>query len=67
MLLFSEISRAPPTTVIGEVSNQSKPTLSPGRIVELRGPAVFEEGTTLMLTCLVSPVVYQVSGTSSLM
>lgn len=35
-------------------------TLSPGRIVELRGPSRVMEGSLLTLTCLVSPVVQQV-------
>lgn len=35
-------------------------TLSPGRIVEMRGPTRVTEGSLLTLTCLVSPVVQQV-------
>ncbi|KAG7167020.1 putative Immunoglobulin domain-containing protein 6 [Homarus americanus] len=37
--------------------SQPDPTLSPGKIVELRGPSIVTEGATLLLTCLVSPVV----------
>ncbi|XP_071520445.1 uncharacterized protein [Panulirus ornatus] len=48
-----------PTPMTIEEFNLPKPTLSSGRIVELRGPVTLEEGLTLLLTCLVSPVVQQ--------
>ncbi|KAK8735707.1 hypothetical protein OTU49_005276, partial [Cherax quadricarinatus] len=48
-----------PTPISTEVSGLPKPTISLGRIVELRGPDTVQEGATLLLTCLVSPVVHQ--------
>lgn len=50
-----------PTPVTIDEFELLQPTLPSGRIVELTGPESVLEGGELLLTCLVSPVVQQVS------
>ncbi|KAK7083146.1 hypothetical protein SK128_019876 [Halocaridina rubra] len=58
-----EVFGATNITVTGtdDPSSFGKPnfSLSPGRIVELRGPDMVETGSTLSLVCLISPVIQQ--------
>ncbi|XP_069975460.1 hemicentin-1, partial [Penaeus vannamei] len=53
----AEAESAPPTRPPAADLGFDEPTLPPGRIIDLVGPALAEAGSTLTLTCLISPVM----------
>ncbi|XP_047502541.1 basement membrane-specific heparan sulfate proteoglycan core protein-like [Penaeus chinensis] len=55
----AEAGSAPPTRPPTDDLGFEEPTLPPGRIIDLVGPALVEAGSTLTLTCLVSPVMQE--------
>lgn len=54
-----------PTPAVVDESELLRPTLPSGHIVQLSGPERVAIGDELLLTCLVSPAVQQVSGSPS--